>query len=397
LKVVYIISNASLNPSANTGYARHIRETIIGLESSGHSTLLICAWNFLHPATKSRTVESKPELEKSSLRSFFKPMIPSLIWESIKDFKSISSLNAFESYVLRQCEEFNPDVVLERTSYLSNVGVNVGKKLQIPVHLEVNAPHVEQRVYLSGKSLFVIRAKRNELSNYQNANTILPVSEALAKYIENEFEINPQKLRANHNGVSAEDFQISQSSTPNTVPVIGFIGSIMDYHGVDSLIRVSSKLHDQNLTHHLLIVGDGQKLQEYIQLTNELRIESHCTFTGGVHHKKVPEYLGKMDICVLPSTRWYCSPIKLFEYGLGAKSIVAVSEPSVEELIEEGKDGMLFSSIDEMQHSLSRLIQDDELRVRLGEEMRRKVTSKYLWKHNAERLNEVIQGELTQT
>jgi glycosyltransferase involved in cell wall biosynthesis len=82
--------------------------------------------------------------------------------------------------------------------------------------------------------------------------------------------------------------------------VIGNIKSLEDKYGIDLLIKAFYLFLQKQpaINSELLIVGDGNKREEYIQLTKDLKIEDKVIFTGKVNHSEIPTYHRKIDIFI---------------------------------------------------------------------------------------------------
>jgi glycosyltransferase involved in cell wall biosynthesis len=87
--------------------------------------------------------------------------------------------------------------------------------------------------------------------------------------------------------------------------VIGFVGSIFPYHGVDVLIRCfASIVQDSQQDLCLLIVGDGETLPALKDLAEQLKMRDQILFTGNIPHHRVMPYIQAMDICVMAKSNW---------------------------------------------------------------------------------------------
>src|SRR5207249_2160599 len=100
------------------------------------------------------------------------------------------------------------------------------------------------------------------------------------------------------------------------------------------------------------------------------------------------EYVAAMDLAVMPSSNWYGSPVKLFEYGAMARAVIAPDTPPVREILTDGVEGLIVSpgSVPELRSALVRLAGDRQLRDRLGSRFRERVLRDHTWDRVAERL-----------
>jgi glycosyltransferase involved in cell wall biosynthesis len=137
-----------------------------------------------------------------------------------------------------------------------------------------------------------------------------------------------------------------------------------------------------------MLVGDGPLRQSLETQAAALGIRNRLILTGPVPHVEMPAYLSAMDICVVPHSNAYRSPIKLFEYMARARAVVAPRTEPIALIVRHGENGLLFDSEDpsDLRAQLIALLNDAALRSRLGEEARRDVTQKYTWTENARKL-----------
>ena len=387
MKILYLISSVVLNPEAKTGYGRHIRETVNGLADRGHEVVVLRAGEF---SFKDGGVSIHEKLGKS----IWKKLVPGLIWETIKDIRQLMVNARFKKQVISAIKEHHPDLVYERTSYLSDT-ITINVNYQLPWYLEVNSPFIEQRVKLSGKSLLVIVASLMEKRKFALATHTFCVSGVLANYILKEFEALTTKVSVNHNGVNTNDFiTINQIKDESDDFIFGFVGSIMPYHGIDLLIEAFANVQGKIQSPKLLIVGDGLAIPDLKRKAVQLGVADQVQFTGGVSQKEIPRLIDEMDVCILPQTAWYCSPIKLFEYGIKGKPIIAPSVDSVAEILIDGVDGLLIDGVNELEKSMQFYF-DNPLRAQeMAGTFKSKVLTNYTWNNNMEKIQKVLTEHL---
>ena len=107
-----------------------------------------------------------------------------------------------------------------------------------------------------------------------------------------------------------------------------------------------------------------------------------------------PYYISAMDITVAPynpSDNFYYSPIKIFEYMVMGKPIVAGRIGQVEEVITDGETGILFEpgNIAQLTAALAQLTTDAPRRHSLGARARAWVQQERTWDNNARRVIEI--------
>jgi glycosyltransferase involved in cell wall biosynthesis len=168
------------------------------------------------------------------------------------------------------------------------------------------------------------------------------------------------------------------------------VGSLKPWHGTETLFEAFRTLHATAPHTHLLIVGDGpgrEALEEYARVND---FKDVVTFTGSVSYDNIPYYISAMDITVAPyihSENFYYSPIKLFEYMIMGKPVIAGRIGQVEEVIDNDGTGVLFEpgNIAQLTAVLAQLVADAPRCQRLGARAQAWVQQERTWDNNARR------------
>jgi glycosyltransferase involved in cell wall biosynthesis len=171
--------------------------------------------------------------------------------------------------------------------------------------------------------------------------------------------------------------------------LIGAVGFFRDWHGIDMLLHAFARQRRARPGTRLLLVGDGPAIPRLRRMAATLDLGSEVSFTGAVPHDRVPAYLAAMDVVVIPRAVEYASPLKLFEYMVAGKAIVAPRQPNLLEVLTDGTDALCFEpeNLEELEHGLLRLIRDPGLRRRLGREAEETIHSRdFTWMGNAKRI-----------
>ncbi|AWB47029.1 group 1 glycosyl transferase [Paenibacillus sp. CAA11] len=118
------------------------------------------------------------------------------------------------------------------------------------------------------------------------------------------------------------------------------------------------------------LVGDGPLKEELMEQSRRQGLEPFVQFLGD--RSDVPALLKQANIFVLPSLQDNL-PFSIMEAQLSAKAVVVSDAGGIPEMVSHGKTGVIFPSGNSGQlfKSLKRLLSDDHLRLRLGEQARR--------------------------
>jgi len=154
--------------------------------------------------------------------------------------------------------------------------------------------------------------------------------------------------------------------------VIGYIGSVTAYEGLDVLMRAVSWLIDRKAELSLLIVGDGYAAGRLKKLAASLPHSRHIVFTGHVPFREIRRYYSIIDIFPFPRRDCdvcrYVPPLKILEVMAMAKPLIVSDVPALLESVRDGETGLVCKADDRrsLQEALMRLYESPGLRQQLG-------------------------------
>jgi glycosyltransferase involved in cell wall biosynthesis len=155
-------------------------------------------------------------------------------------------------------------------------------------------------------------------------------------------------------------------------------GSILEKYGIQTLIKAVPLLKNDIAGLEVLVVGDGEYLQNLQELAQSLDIGDYVHFTGLVPFEDVSGYIAQADIGIVP-TFIPMLPNKLFEYLAMGKPVIATRTPSVEVCFDDDSL-MLYETDDEadLARCILELYRDPEKRACLAKSGSR-AYQKYRW------------------
>ena len=160
--------------------------------------------------------------------------------------------------------------------------------------------------------------------------------------------------------------------------VVGFVGSMFPYHGVDILIKAFAKLPAE-MNVRLLIVGDGAILPDLKALAKSLNVFQKVIFTGSLPHREVYANIEVMDICCMPKSNWYGSPVKIFEYGLMKKPVIAPNEIPMHDVMGADDGEIVNPEVDDFYAAMMKLLANKDRRDLIAANWHKKVMQEYTW------------------
>ncbi|MGD1847267.1 MAG: glycosyltransferase family 4 protein [Salibacteraceae bacterium] len=387
MKIAYLSANPLLNLASPSGYGTHMREMIKGLRALGHEVSPLIAGGTAIETLAQPGTGSAP-------KQLLRQLAPPFLWETAKDWRLKRFDGHMTTWFAEEINRMKPDLVYERGTYLQLAGHRVAQQMKLPHIVELNAPLAEEKAMLGRSSWFAKEAEAAERQLLQGAAKIVVVSSRLVQHFSDKYQLPRDKFIITPNAVDLDKVQSSEASTTelrkqlgleNKV-VLGFVGSIFPYHGVDLLIRAFDALQTGHPELHLMIVGDGETLPELQELATKLNLNHKITFTGNVPHTEVFNHIALFDIAVLAKTKDYMSPIKVFEYGAMGVAIVAPSTTAVRDVIEDGRHGLLIGEEQTLEGRLKELIDNQKLREQIGKSFQEKVLEEHTWQRMAEKV-----------
>jgi glycosyltransferase involved in cell wall biosynthesis len=268
--------------------------------------------------------------------------------------------------------------------------------------VELNSPlSVEQATYrATGLGDLAARAERWALVR---ADAVLAVSTPLRDYAIS-LGAEPDRVHVVPNGVDPELFKLGEPDLEGRKrwglgddPVLGFVGGLRPWHGVEILPELLSRLVGRFPDLRLVIVGDGQLRGELERDLEERGLAHGAVLTGSLPHEEVAALIHQFDVALAPYPRlahdFYFSPLKLFEYMACGVPVVAASLGQIAEVVRDGETGLLYppGEFDALVASCDRLLEDPDLRRRMGRAAAKEIHGRYTWDHNAARVIDLAQ------
>ncbi|MDH3645293.1 MAG: glycosyltransferase family 4 protein [Gammaproteobacteria bacterium] len=367
--------------ASRDGQAVHIDELINAFERRGHELRIV------GPAAG----EAMGFGEENRLISLLKRSLPGVIYELLE--LGYSLLTAIR--LRREYRKFEPDVFYERYNLFSPAGAWLRKRHRIPYLLEVNAPLAEERQKYGDLKLQRL-AQWSQRYAWQNADRVLPVTRVLADHLIAS-DVSDKRIVVIRNGINRSRFNAQGCNIERRrelgltdILVLGFTGFVREWHGLDEVIRALPSLGRSDV--HLLIVGDGPGRAPLESLATELGLSSRVHFTGLVERHEIADYVACFDIALQPSVTPYASPLKIFEYMVLGKAIVAPQTPNIQEILVDGESARLFDPAvtGSLRDAIKDLCDDPALRQRLADGARSQIDTQQLtWDDNARRIEEL--------
>lgn len=201
--------------------------------------------------------------------------------------------------------------------------------------------------------------------------SVVTVSTPMHRMLLELFPRHAQRCFHIPNGVDEQLLAIPLPTlTPGTLRLVS-IGNLIPLKGNASIIEALQSLRD-SVT--LEIVGDGAEREFLEKLACKLGLTDRVRFRGSIPPDHIPDILGKRDALILASHS-EGRPNVVVEAMAAGRAVLASRLPGVEELIEDGRNGLLFNPGDPaaIAHAIEQLLTHPEKVTTFGQAARRTV------------------------
>ena len=183
------------------------------------------------------------------------------------------------------------------------------------------------------------------------------------------------------NGVDLERFDFKRiERKDNQKTRFLFVGRLEGEKGLKYLFYAVSRLKEENRSFEVLLVGSGSQEKKLLELAKELEIEEYVQFEGRVDMNHIIDFYHQSDIFLLPSIHEGL-PLSLLEAWAAGLPVITTNVGGMAKICENEKNALIVTAKDSeaLFDSMLRLIRDEELKRKLGENGRKLIEEKYSW------------------
>jgi PEP-CTERM/exosortase A-associated glycosyltransferase len=293
------------------------------------------------------------------------------------------TINSLAKRIVEVAQLEKPDILHAHSPALNGLAaLKASKQLGIPVVYEIRAfwedAAVDHGTCKEGDVRYRI-TRHLENRVVSQANGVTTICEGLKNDLISR-ALTPNQPIVIPNAVNAERFtmvdgrdaELEAELNLQGKKVIGFIGSMYAYEGIDTLVSALSELVKSIPDVQLLLVGGGPQYDNIEQQVKELGLTNNVIFTGRVAHEDVNRYYSLFDLLVYPRQSMrltdLVTPLKPLEAMAQGVPLLASDVGGHQELIEDGVTGYLFEAdnqaqlVEKLQYLLSKTDLGDSTR-----------------------------------
>lgn len=229
---------------------------------------------------------------------------------------------------------------------------------------------------------------------YYKKNPTIVKTPALAEYLKSygagdnvhvvPVGLDTELLKQDYADYPVEELKKSWGYTKDD-KVILFVGRMTAEKQPVKMIEIFQKLYEKNANYRLLMVGQGELLEEVEQEINKKELNSVVKI-----HKKVPNdrmwELYRLAECYVNLNTHEIFGMAILEAMYYENVVVALRAPGPELIIENERTGYLC----EDEESLIQRVQTVDKNA-IGKFAHKSIEERFIWKKSAEKMEEIIQ------
>jgi glycosyltransferase involved in cell wall biosynthesis len=246
-----------------------------------------------------------------------------------------------------------------------------------PMKIDVRYHEINDVYSLAERAQSTVVYPPIESRLFQLSKLVTAVSLSVAKELA-EYGLDPNKIPVLGNGVDEQLFTPSQRKARSRYVL--YTGVLRARKGLFDFIECAKYVSSAYPDVKFVICGKGSFLDKLKEEARRLGVEKQMVFLGYVTRNKLVQTYQKATIHVVPS-HYEGLPTVLLEAMSCGLPVVATDVGGNKEVISNGVNGFLVppKSPKVIARTILRLLEDDDLRTRIGGEARETVERLFTW------------------
>ncbi|WP_031547915.1 glycosyltransferase family 4 protein [Salinicoccus luteus] len=269
--------------------------------------------------------------------------------------------DAYTQELIKVISKEKPGMIHAASNFQNALpALELGKKMNIHTVYEVRGlwhyTHVAKNRDFYNSERFQLE-NNLEIHCCEIADKVLCISESLKHFLV-QHGIEEEKITVLPNGVDTTHLKpepisndLKQRLGLEDSYVLGFIGSLTSYEGIEMLIDALKEINEKQLAKRnmkLMIVGGGYyeaTLKEYVDSQG---MSQYVKFTGRVSREEIARHYALIDLCPFPRTNekvcHLVTPLKTYEAMAMEKTVLVSDVAALQEMVEPGVNGHIFEA-----------------------------------------------------
>lgn len=227
----------------------------------------------------------------------------------------------------------------------------------------------------------------------RHVHTVTTPSAYLCDAIIRTYRVPQSSAVVNYN--AAEKTEALPFSTQPVRHQIVATARLVEWKGIDGIIRAVALLKKEFPDVRLVIAGDGPEEESLKKLARDMHVEDCVTFLGRVSRAETWHIRKSSEVYVLNSTYEGLPHTALTSFAAEIP-MVATNIPGTNEAVYDGVSGLLVPKGDDaaLAKAIATLFNDEALRARLVDGGKKILAEKFSWEAHLRTLLATLQGAL---
>ncbi|MCR4260916.1 MAG: glycosyltransferase [Candidatus Colwellbacteria bacterium] len=259
---------------------------------------------------------------------------------------------------------------------MGGIAAGIAKKLNKPLVFTNHTQYEQYAHYVPAPGGIVKYSIKKRIKNFMKnvdlvvapAKGIIPV---LREYgVDGEINIVP-------NGIDIDRFKrevptpeleklIEKHKLKHKDKILIYTGRIAEEKNLTFLLKSFAKLAEKNANIHLMMVGGGPQMKEFVDLIDKMRLGSRVTITDYVPYQEMQNYLALADVYVTAS-KSEVHPLTIIEGMAAGLPMVVIDAPGTGDVVTDNVDGLIAKDeLDDFVAKIERVLGDNALREKLA-------------------------------
>lgn len=328
-----------------------------------------------------------------------------------KTLYSAEYIKEYQDKLEQFCIEYNINTIHSCSNYINAmVGNNVASILNLKNIYEIRGLWHLSRISFDPSYKNTLECKKyidNETTVMKNADYLITIHDLMADYINNniinkDIMVIPNCVNVNKwSPTTYKNLRIMKLFNLGGFIIFGYIGSTVNYEGLDTLIFAINNVIKKGHRVKLLIVGKGftnactKTFNTLNELIDKLNIHDNVILVGQVNNNVIKDYYSVIDVICIPRKNYLvCNlvpPIKIYEAMSMSKAIIASDVEPLKKIINHNNTGLIFESnnIKSLEDNIKYIISNTNKIKMYGSNARKWIVKNNQWFHYLDKLVEL--------
>ena len=301
-RIAVLVGAPGVPTAGPSGASAHVRGLVSALAQRADTRLYA-----VHEADARGRQTEPPVARLAGLPPWPGPLMRWRRYREVLAARGVARLALHDA--LHPTAPWRPDLIVERHSLYSDAGFQLSDRLGLPWILEVNAPAVTERAAYEELPA-PAEARRWEQRVLRAAQLVVAPSRSLCRWLHEQVGCRQVRWLPNGTALPPGDRSRGRAALglPDDVPVVGFVGSMRPWHGIERLPALAASVGAVAVAAGAGAVPPGVRS------------------AGFLHHQALADFIAALDLAVAPTMpgthEGFCA-LKLLDYRSQGVPIVA--------------------------------------------------------------------------